>query len=243
MLRCRKMDCCFKGRPLAQRLRNLCVVALALDSIFLLVNVLIALNTAGPTQQSRCLEFHGYPWHGIVVLTFVISAVVAAIGAFVHASVACDPNAKGQKLILVARFAHALLAWIFLACALQAVAYQSKPAECALRYAEGSGGGFGDAVAEESNLAWETMSLVLTISWVAFVVSAGTAARRGLTHPLELEPPLEEQPAQGAVQPVGLPVPGVPMCPPEGPAAAAWVAGRPLEGPPMPEKAAPPSGP
>lgn len=174
-------DFCFQGRPPLERLKNLSVTCLVLDSIFVLLYGLAALSSSGSTLKTACYEAHGYTWHNVVTLTLTVSAFVAASGAVVHASVSCGASINEKLLDNISRFAHGLVVWTFVAAILEAIAYRQEPLECTDSWDTSSQqqDTGGTASAEDgSNIIWQVAYTLLWLGWVISAVASSVLARR-----------------------------------------------------------------
>lgn len=180
-------DCCFQARSALERLRNLCVACLVLDSLFMLIYGLTALSSTRNSQKTECYGAHGYIWHNVITFTFSVSALAAAGGAWVHATLVCSSSNTAQQLLNVSRFAHTLVCWTFVAAILEAVAYRQEPMECADGYYTSSddskddSGGLGaqaGAGQDDSSMIWQVAYTLLWLAWVTGAVAAAVFARR-----------------------------------------------------------------
>lgn len=200
------IDCCFPGRPLLERLRNLCITCLVFDAIFVLLDSLSALNSTSTTVKSVCYEAQGHVWHNVITLLFSVSAGVGAGGLVVHGSIACNAEAgERRQFLYVSRFSYLLIAWTFLAALAHSIASNLEPLECRDILQRGQ----ESVEAHERDLIWAGAHAMLTIVWVATVAAAGLVARRGLANPSELAlaPPRPVATPQGATpQTMGFPV-------------------------------------
>mmetsp|Transcript_27290 Transcript_27290/g.78577 ORF Transcript_27290/g.78577 Transcript_27290/m.78577 type:complete len:260 (-) Transcript_27290:11-790(-) len=200
------IDCCFQGRPVLERVRNLSISCLVLDSIFLLVDGLTALNSTGASAKTECYEAQGYIWRNVLILTFSISAAVALAGVMVHSAVACNTQAELRQIHFVTRYANGLVGWTFVSAIAETISYHNEPYECSDAYTSSSQDQ-DVATQQQNNLIWEFLYTVLAIAWVITAVAAGIVARRVVANPAELCAP-PQSPA--APQTVGVPT-GVDM--------------------------------
>mmetsp|Transcript_34012 Transcript_34012/g.87948 ORF Transcript_34012/g.87948 Transcript_34012/m.87948 type:complete len:349 (-) Transcript_34012:87-1133(-) len=172
-------DCCFQGRPPLERLRNLCVGCLVLDSLFVLLYGLSALGSARSKDKYACYEEHGYFWYNVVNLAFAVSSVVAVGGATVHGIISCAASIQVQQLANVSRFAHVLVCWTFIQALLEAVAYRQEPLECAdTAETQGTSSEQGPTGEDGGQLVWQVAYTILWLSWVTGAVASAVLARR-----------------------------------------------------------------
>mmetsp|Transcript_126579 Transcript_126579/g.405172 ORF Transcript_126579/g.405172 Transcript_126579/m.405172 type:complete len:342 (+) Transcript_126579:67-1092(+) len=172
-------DCCFQGRPPLEKLRNLCIGCLVLDSLFVLLYGLSALGSAQSKDKYACYEEHGYFWYNVVNLAFAVSSVVAVGGATVHGIISCAASIQVQQLANVSRFAHVLVCWTFIQALLEAVAYRQEPLECAdTAEAQGTSPEKGPNGEDGGQLVWQVAYTILWLSWVTGAVASAVLARR-----------------------------------------------------------------
>merc|ERR1740123_1647023 len=183
--------CCFQGRPLLERPRNLCVTCLVLDCLFVLIYSLTALSTMSISYKTECYEAHGYTWHNMIALCYVVSAMSAGVGAVVHGHISCNPGVKKEQLINTSRFANALVCWIFTAAVVDAIAYRKEPFQCSDVYYSTSQSSAGkpedkahayaadsSAHQDSSHMVWQLAYPMLWVGWVTSAVAAAMLAKR-----------------------------------------------------------------
>jgi len=186
-------DCCWANRPLIERLRNLCVTCLVLDSIFILVYTLTALSSMALSYKTACFEAHGYTWHNMIAFCYAVSALWAAVGTTVHGYISCNNKASRDQIQNVSRFANALVCWIFTAAVVEAVAYRNEPAQCtdslyATDPAEAATGKPDESARayaadsarhqDSSHVVWQLAYPLLWIAWVTATVAAAVLSKR-----------------------------------------------------------------
>lgn len=212
-------NCCSQGRPPLERLRNLCIACLVLDSLFVLIYGLTALSTTSVAHKRDCYEAHNYTWHKMITFTFAVSAVVAAGGALVHAGMACESQTTERQLTNISRYAHGLVCWMFAASVLEAIAYRKEPFECSDAYtsydtgeAEDHTYASGDTTtSQESHFVWQVAYPLLWVSWVTGSVASAVMARRLVPLLSELCAVAATSSSQHAMpQTVGMPVQALP---------------------------------
>mmetsp|Transcript_44472 Transcript_44472/g.128533 ORF Transcript_44472/g.128533 Transcript_44472/m.128533 type:complete len:279 (-) Transcript_44472:89-925(-) len=176
-------ECCFGNRPPLEKLRNLCITCLVLDSIFVLINGLYTL-TSVKASKAACYEAHGFAWHNMILFTFGASTGVAAGGMMVHAAVSCAAEVKSFQIVNVSRFAYILIGWTFFSAVLETVAAREEPEACKDPVDAHSGAYASDAeqkVAEaEANkhAMWQIVYTMLSLAWITTTVVASILGRR-----------------------------------------------------------------
>lgn len=217
--------CCFSGRPPLERLRNICITCLCLDSIFVLLYGLTAMKPPATQEQEACYQQHHYIWHNIVSICYAVSTVVAILGIANHSTISCAPSLLERQLLMVSRYAHGMVCWILIQALLKAVADRQEPPECRAPKPVVSDEQERDE--ESGRLIWDVGYIALWLSWVSCSVAAAMLARRcmPLVKRLAAEAAGAEQAsAQNALEPgtmpqtVGMPVQFPPMGSAAGPA-------------------------